>query len=228
MTASNYFQRNLWTGTDAERLAQTVENGAYWFCTDTLRMWQYVSAWYLVSGTGGGTLLKNAVIDAHDLTTVTVFTSGVCQVHYMGMCPQACSSVNLLVNVTTAYAAGGAGTPWAEIAIYKGTPTLNGNVPDLTRLGWADVSAVYNSTGRKNTVINLATPAVPGDTLFVVSGCAVGLGGTVHQLRGGLADDIQTGMFQTITARPSTTAGPTASTLGGATAVPAWLAIKIN
>ena len=166
-------------------------------------------------------LLQNPVKDATNLTTVTVFATTVCQVHFMGVCPQVSNSINLLVNITT----GVATITWAEIAVYKGTPMLNGACPDLTRLGWQDVAAVYNTTGYKNTAIALATPAQPGDSLWIVLGCQAT---TPFQMRGGLADNLQSGLFNTLTARPSLTPGPITGVLAGAAAVPAWIAIKIN
>jgi hypothetical protein len=165
-------------------------------------------------------LVKSPITDAANLTAVTAFASGTCHCYYQGVAPFSPSSINLLVNVTTLVAT----ITWAEIAIYTGTPMIYGNCPDLTRKGWADVSAVYNSTGRKNTAINVSG-INPGDNIWVVLGCTAT---TPFQVRGSLADDLQTGHFQTLAARPSTTPGPTAGTLAGAAVVPAWLAIRFN
>lgn len=175
----------------------------------------------------GGTIIRQAPLmmnlakDLTNLTTVTAFATTVCHCYYMGVAPYLSTGVNLLANITT----GVATITWAEIAIYTGTPTLNANCPNLTRLGWTSVAAIYNSTGRKNTAITLTTPSQPGDNLWVVMGCVAT---TPFQIRGGLADDIQMGVFQTLTARPSLTAGPTAGTLAGAAVVPGWVAIKCN
>jgi hypothetical protein len=102
---------------------------------------------------------------------------------------------------------------------------LNAACPDLTRLGYTDVAASYNTTGRKNTTINLTVPANPGDNLWVVLGSQAT---TPFQIRGALADDLQCGIFNTLTARPSLTAGPITGVLAGATAVPGWVVIKLN
>ena len=198
---------------------------------DTL-IYQQEQGWYVVDSQGiikgsGSTvvrsapLMMNPIQDKANITTVTVFATGVCQVLYIGVAPFATSSINLLVNVTALVAT----ITWAEIAIYKGTPTLNGACPDLTRLGWTDVSAVYNTTGRKNTNIALTIAAQVGEHLWVVLGSSAT---TPFQIRGCLADDLQTGLFNTLTARPSLTPGPIAGTLGGAAAVPGWVAIKVN
>jgi hypothetical protein len=175
----------------------------------------------------GGSIVRMAPLmgyttkDAANLTAVTALTTGVCHCYYVGVAPFATSSISLLANVTTALVT----ITWSEVAIYKGTPVLNGACPDLTRLGYADVAASYNSTGRKNTTINLTIPANPGDNLWVVIGAAAT---TMCQIRGALADDLQSGIFNTLTARPSLTAGPTAGTLAGATVVPGWITIKLN
>src|SRR3972149_1351113 len=120
----------------------------------------------------GGSIVRYAPIlgystkDAANLTAVTALATTVCHCYYAGVAPFATSSINLLVNVTTLVAT----ITWAEIAIYKGTPMLNAVCPDLTRLGWANVAAVYNTTGRKNVNIPLTVPANPGDNLWVVLG----------------------------------------------------------
>ena len=87
------------------------------------------------------------------------------------------------------------------------------------------MSAVYNGTGRKNVAISLATPLNPGDNIWVVMGSNAT---TPFQIRGALADDIQTGLFQTLAQRPSTTPGPIGGTIGAAAAVPGWIAIRVN
>lgn len=166
-------------------------------------------------------LIKSGWLDTANITTVTAMTTGVCQVLYCEVAPFASSSVNLLLNVTTAVAT----ITWAEVAIYKGTPRLNNTVLDLTRLGWADVAAIVNSTGLKNILISLTTPLQAGDNIYVVIGTAAT---TVMQVRGGLADNLQSGFVHTLTARPSTTPGPIATVLAANSLVPAVLFIYLN
>jgi len=166
-------------------------------------------------------MVKAPVVDAANLTAVTVLATGVCQVIYIGVAPYSSASVDLLVNVTTAAIT----ITWAEVAVYKGTPVLNAACPDLTRLGYLDVAGSWNSIGRKKNTIALTTATQPGDNIYIILGAAAT---TMPQIRGALADDLQTGLFQTLTARPSLTPGPVAGTLGGATAVPGWLAVKFN
>jgi hypothetical protein len=175
----------------------------------------------------GGSIVRMAPLlgyttkDAANLTAVTAMATTVCHCYYIGVAPFSTSSINLLVNVTALVAT----ITWAEVAIYKGTPMLNAACPDLTRLGYTDVAGTFNTTGRKNVIINLTVPANPGDNLWVVLGSAAT---TPFQIRGALADDLQCGIFNTLTARPSLTAGPTAGTLAGATVVPGWVTVKLN
>jgi hypothetical protein len=174
-----------------------------------------------IIGVNVSPLVKSPITDAANITAVTAMTTGVCHCCYMGVAPFATSSINLLASVTTAVAT----ITWAEIAIYKGTPALNAVCPNLTRLGYVDVAAIYNATGIKNTAIPLTIPANKGDNIWVVMGS---LATTPFQVRGALADNLQTGMYQTLTARPSLTPGPIASVLAVLAAVPMWIAIKYN
>ena len=165
-------------------------------------------------------IMRTPLADCANLTAVTVLATTICHCYYMGVCPQASSSINLLANVTALVAT----ITWAEIAIYKGTPILGGNCTDFTRLGYADVAAIYNATGIKNTAIPLTIAANAGDNLWVVLGSQAT---TPFQIRGALADNLQSGMFQTWTMRPSLTASGS-GTLAGAAVVPGWVNIKVN
>src|SRR4030042_5462752 len=52
----NYYGRNLWSGTDAERLAVSlVIEGTLWVATDTNKIWGYMGGvWHSLSGSGTG------------------------------------------------------------------------------------------------------------------------------------------------------------------------------
>jgi hypothetical protein len=163
----------------------------------------------------------NASKDLANITAVTAPVSGTCHVLYLGQAPKVTNSINLLVNVTTQVQT----ITWAEVAIYIGTPRLGALTLDLTRLGWTDVSGTYNSTGIKNTNISLTRNLAIGEHLYAILGCNAT---TPFVLRGGLADNLQTGQFQTLAARLSTTAGPTAGTLAANNLVPPWLAYFFN
>jgi hypothetical protein len=151
-----------------------------------------------------------------NVTAVTALTTGVTYFEYMGVAADPYTSCSVLANVTTAAVT----ITWAEVAIFKGTPPLNGTA-SLSRLGFTSVAATYNSTGIKSTAVT-ATVA-PGDQLWAAIGSSAT---TPFQVRGMLADNIQTGVFQTGTTRPSTAAVPFTTTIGGAAAVPAKLAMK--
>jgi hypothetical protein len=176
----------------------------------------------------GGTLSRQPDIMKYvdfwsaNLTTVTAsYTSGKGQLFYMGVCSKASSSIDSLVNVTTAVAT----ITWAEVAIFKGTPTLNAACPDLTRLGYADVSGVYNGTGVKKVTIPLTVNAQVGDNLWLYIGAAAT---TMLVCRGGLANNLQSGTHQTLAQRPSLYAGPGAGTIAANNLVPTWCYIKVN
>ncbi len=156
-------------------------------------------------------------LHAANLTAVTAITSTNSYFEYIGVAAKPYTTCTVLQNVTTAAAT----ITWAEVAIFRGTPVLNGNA-SLTRLGYTSVSGTYNSTGRKSTAVTL-TGAFTGDNLWVAWGSQAT---TAFQVRGMLADDLQSGVFQTATIRPSLASSPQATTLGGATAVPGWVMVK--
>ena len=106
------------------------------------------------------------------------------------------------------------------MAVYSGTPVAGGNVGSLSRVGWANVAATFNSTGVKTTTVSLSGVAA-GDHLWLVLGSQAT---TPFQLRGMLADTIQSGVFQVSGTgnRPSTTS-PVTFSLAGATVVPPWV-----
>jgi hypothetical protein len=153
---------------------------------------------------------------AATLTAVTALTTGTTYFEYVGVAGKAYTTCTVLTNVTTLAAT----ITWAEVAVFKGAPVLNGNA-SLTRLGFTNVATTYNSTGRKSTAVTVTAAA--GDNLWVAYGSTAT---TPFQIRGLLADDIQSGVFQTATVRPSTASSPQATTLGGATAIPGWVSMK--
>lgn len=163
-------------------------------------------------------VIVKAVVDQASLATVTAFASGTCICVYLGQAHladgQAIANIDLIVNLTTLYVAG----TWAEIAIASSTGNFPGNANgSLTIRGFTNVAAVYNAgAGPKKTTVAV-TGIVNGMHLWAVFGS---LGGTQFQVRGGLADDLQSGVVQTVAVRPSTWATPQAAVLGGAALVP--------
>lgn len=161
--------------------------------------------------------------DLANITTATAFTSAVAYAQLLGVASVASNSVKLQLRVAVKCAT----ITFAEIGIFKGSVNHGGN-PTLTRLGVADVSAVFGgSTGIKNVTVNCSSGIQPGDTLWVVFGTQAT---TMNTFRGHLADDLQSGIFATLaaTARPSTVTSPTTWTLASATQVPAWVTAYLN
>lgn len=158
------------------------------------------------------------VADRANNTTVTATATNNSIAMFLGISPKNGTFVDVLSQVGTAAAT----ITWAEVGIFKGDLILNGNA-NLTRLGFTDVSGSFNTTGRKVTRVNCTVQI--GDVLWVAYGSQAT---TPYQVRGALADDLQTGAFQTIAGRISTVASPTNWTLAGAAVVPPVLAAKIG
>ena len=170
------------------------------------------------TGPAGSPAVKIPIgLHAANLTTSTALTTGLCHFLYVGKAPSALTTLDMMAIVATAAAT----ITWAEVAVYKGSVVVNGNA-SLTRLGWTNVAATFNSTGIKKTTIALSG-VVAGDDLWLCYGSSAT---TPFQLGGLLADRIQSGVVQTASVRPSTTAS-TATTLAAASLVPAWVSGKI-
>lgn len=146
-----------------------------------------------------------------NLTTVTALTSGLTHFVCIGGVPFVNGPLTLRCNVTTALAGVGAG--WAEVAVFRGPLVVGGNAV-LRRVGFANVAAVFNSTGRKSVSIPLSEN---GGMFWLAYGSQAA---TPFQLRGVLADDLQLGIVQTAAVRPSLASMPQATTLAAANLVP--------
>lgn len=169
-------------------------------------------------GAHGLGLVAPPGLHATNLTTAQVTLSGTAYGLYLCKLNYPITTIDLVCNVTTA-----AGTiTWAEVAIYKGLPVANGNAGTLTRAGSTNVAATFNTGGRKKTTVALSG-LLPGDDLWVVYGAQAT---TALQLRGMLADDLQSGVYQTASGQPSANA-TLSFTLAGATVVPAWWMAKL-
>lgn len=154
------------------------------------------------------------------LTSTTAFA------YYVGKAPSPLSAVQVRLRVTTAYGADGA-TPYAEIALAKGTPVLAGN-PSLTVVGHANVAAVINSTGQKSIDISVAggQSVDEGDDLWIVFGVKATTTAVLRALS--IADDLQAGfMAAATTTQPSAIVGtPTSFTVEGATVLSPWFTVS--
>jgi len=106
---------------------------------------------------------------------------------------------------------------WAEVGIFRGDFTLGGGA-SLTRLGYTDISAQVYGVGtgianRKKVNVALDQSIKVGDPIWVAVGMSAS---TMCQFHGyGRADEIQSGVFQTITTggRPSTLSVPVTTTV---------------
>lgn len=171
----------------------------------------------------GSSLLINPGFSTANLTTAKTITSGSTFAVYMGRSPRSLTSVQLRLRVTTAMAT----ITWGEVAIAKGSINVGGN-PTLTVVGWADVSASYNSLGQKTTTVNVSTgqSVAAGDDLWALIGNAAT---TALQVRAAsIADDIQVGQQASLATRPSLNVGTgQAYTIEGATTAAAWVALVV-
>ena len=153
-----------------------------------------------------------------NLTAVTALATNTSMMQYAGRAAKAYTSCDVRSNVTTAAAT----ITWAEVGIFEGAlPGYAANA-SLTRDGYTDVSATFNSTGRKTTTISVSGIA-QGDDLWVAYGSQAT---TPYQVRGSLADDLQEGVIQTYAGRISTAGSPQATVVGSATVVPARFVLK--
>lgn len=158
---------------------------------------------------------------AANATAVTAAVLNTSYFQYIGRASVALASLDVTVRVTTAAVAA---ITWAEIGVFKGAPVANG-AATLTRLGFTDVSAVFNANGIFKTTIALSGMAA-ADDLWLAYGSNAAVTG--YQLRGMVVDDIQSGALQEKAAtRISTVAAATLMSLSAASLVPAWMVAKV-
>ena len=184
-----------------ESLQYTYEVG--WKAYDSTGA-EKVTGFYLIPGA----LRSLEFYSAANITTAqTLANTGTAYCLYIGRAERSYSSVMFQYKTTTALTATIA---WAELAVYKGTPSI-GTATTITRLGFTDCSGIWNGPlVNKSTTVTL-TGCNAGDDLWVVFSNSTT--GTGTGLRAGLADDIGSGVYMTKAAtRPSTNA-----TISGAT-----------
>lgn len=164
------------------------------------------------------TLMKPAFFNHANLTTVTAFATNTSYFVYLGRVATAITTLDVRCRVTAAAAT----ITWAEVGVFTGTPVLAGN-PSLTRRGFTNVATTFNSTGLKSTTVAL-TGVSAGDELWLAFGSQAT---TPFQVRGGLADDLQSGWYASVAGRISTLSVPVSVTLASATLVPPWCSAKL-
>lgn len=134
-------------------------------------------------------------------TNVTTLSTGNTYCGYLGKATGPYNTVAINNNIITAI---GATISWFELAIYKGTPSLNTSVT-LTRLGFVDISQTSTQGGQNRVFMIPVSGVTPGDDLWAVYG--VSTTGTAPTYRAAdVADNISAGFIQTAgNNRPSTT-----------------------
>lgn len=144
---------------------------------------------------------------------VTAETTNTSRFLYLGRAKRAIASVQVRYRVTTLAAT----ITWAEMGIFTSTtPPSYGGTASLSRVGFTDISGVITSTGLKSTTVNVSGVNV-GDYIWVAWGCQAT---TMPVYRAGIADDLQSGGFQTFAGRISTMAVPTTTALAANTLAP--------
>jgi len=151
---------------------------------------------------------------AANTTTATALVSNSSYFLYLGRINKTLSTIDVVCRVDTLAAT----ITWAEVGIFKGSMIANAASAALIRLGFTNVAATFNSTGVKKTTVAL-TGHTPGDDLWVAFGSQAT---TPYQLRAGLADDVQSGGFQSLAATRISTMGATVPTLEGGTLAVPW------
>lgn len=147
---------------------------------------------------------------------------------YMGRMPRLTSSVTLAHWVIIAFTEASGADGWAEIVLFSGPFVLNG-AASLTRIGFTDVSGIYNSTGQKWTTVAIDTVPI-GTHIWAGAAFAVGsgLGGVGWGLLGTLRDTLQSGTNQYLSStRPSLAATPVTTILSNEFMGPVWVRLGI-
>lgn len=216
---ANGDEQTLWKGTLQTGWTVAYENGAGWQVRN-------VNGQTVTSPTVA-VAQSSAMMASHfataNLTSNKTITSGSSFAVYVGKAPRSFTSCTIRSRVTTAMAT----ITWGEVAIAKGTINVGGN-PTLTVLGYADVSATFNSTGQKSTTVNVSSgqQVLEGDDLWVLIGNSATTAAVMRAQS--IADDIQVGLQASAAQRPSLIVGnPTAYTIEGATTLAPWVSLIV-
>jgi hypothetical protein len=137
---------------------------------------------------------------------------------YIGRIPKAITTIDIMYDITTALTS----PIWAEVAVFKGPVVYNG-AASLSRLGFTNVVSIINSTGIKKTTISLTGVSI-GDDLWLAIGNQNT--GTTPIMRATVADELQQGVYQTVTGQLSTQATPVTTTLAAGNALVPWMTAK--
>lgn len=142
-------------------------------------------------------------------TSIATLTSTHTFYFYLGKAKGNWTSITLMYRITRAVS----GTTWAEMGIYTGAVVIGGN-PTLTRRGYNDMSAVWNTATIKTTTITL-TGVSAGDDLWVAIGNQATT--TIQYQASSVLDNIGFGTIADAIERISTTSSSTPTiAVGGA------------
>lgn len=158
-----------------------------------------------VTGADTGLKLPPGMV-AGNITDVTALMTDQPGARYLGQAPRDITSIALVFNVTTAVA----GTvTWAEVGIGTSpAPVLNdGGSLNISRVGFTNVAATFNSTGAKKVTVSTSTIAA-GSHVWALYGSQAT---TPFQVTASLADVVNAGFVRFLAAgRISTMAVPAA------------------
>lgn len=152
--------------------------------------------------------------------STTALASNDCVAVYLGVAIKANPTVDISVEVVTAYVGAG-GTPYTKACIASGV-FAPGNGATLTTRGSTDASAVYNTAATARVVTVTTSGVAAGDHLWMAFGTKTntGAGGVVTQFRGTNADPAQSGVVQFKAAQDPAALSATLLNFGGTTFVP--------
>lgn len=160
-----------------------------------------------------------------NLTDVTASISDTTNFLYLGRTMRAITTALFLARVTTAFVPG-VGSSWAEIGVFTGEVEASTGIISLSRVGFTDVSTLFNSIGIKTITITLSGVSI-GDGLWLAWGTKEGSLGTRFELRAMLADNIVSGVFRRRGGQLSLLSIPVSSLPAFSTEKPAWARLKI-
>ncbi len=140
----------------------------------------------------------NEFIITSNINTTTTLSSGTTLAVYLGKATGTYNDIMLNHMISTAPTT----VTWAEIGIYKGTPSL-GSGTALTRCGFIDTTGIWTTGGQYRFPFIPVTGISTGDDLWAVYG--ISNSGTSAVFRGpNVVDDIGAGFIQTCgSSRPS-------------------------
>lgn len=162
-------------------------------------------------------------LHAGNLTAVTALVQDTTYFLYVGNIGKAISTCQIMTQVTTELDTGGA-TPYGEIGIFTGAFVASG-ATSLTRRGSADVSAEYGTNGLKKDTV-LVSNITADEQVWIAIGSKAFANN--FQLRGVLADGINSGVFQAAAlGRLSELSTPVLAIPQGSVLVPPWIRLAV-